>query len=207
MDGMDLAGKRVLDVGCLDGRWSFEAQDKGAVVTATDLYPAGESFNANFHHLNEFLGSKITYVQSSIYGLSSALAGQSFDVVLVFGVLYHLKHPLLGLQSVSKLLSDDGVVAIESAVLDDESEQSRCLFYYRRKLVGDDSNWWLPNQAALREWMLSVGLKESVELELSYQTTIADKTQIARSTGTFTRVPDFKPHHLECWHELDKRLY
>ena len=40
-DSVDFKGKKVLDIGCLDGLWSFEAERRGAAeIVATDQ-PAG----------------------------------------------------------------------------------------------------------------------------------------------------------------------
>src|SRR5262245_19550631 len=40
LDSIDFRGRRVLDIGCWDGLWSFEAERRGAAeVYATDFVP------------------------------------------------------------------------------------------------------------------------------------------------------------------------
>src|SRR5687768_7795990 len=63
IDSIDFRGKKVLDIGCWDGLWSFEAEKRGAAeVYATDLIS-----QRNFHQLPTFelasrvLRSKVKY--------------------------------------------------------------------------------------------------------------------------------------------------
>jgi tRNA (mo5U34)-methyltransferase len=51
------------------------------------------------------LGSKVTRPQvHSIYALDPSVMG-TFDLVMFFGLLYHLKHPLLGTKKVAAMTS------------------------------------------------------------------------------------------------------
>jgi 2-polyprenyl-3-methyl-5-hydroxy-6-metoxy-1,4-benzoquinol methylase len=52
----DLRGKRVLDIGAWDGWFSFEAERRGACVTAVDCFEA-----PHFVELHRRLSSKVDY--------------------------------------------------------------------------------------------------------------------------------------------------
>src|SRR5690349_16445626 len=89
----DLAGKRVLDIGACDGFYSFECERRGAAeVIAIDGNPA-----TGFGVARELLDSQVPFYQMNLYDLRPETFGQ-FDLVLCLGVLYHLRHLLLGLE-------------------------------------------------------------------------------------------------------------
>src|ERR1039458_1221490 len=90
----DLRGKRVLDIGCWDGWFSFEMERRGAEVMAIDCWD-----NPRFRQMHAAYRSKVDYRLIDMYELTPARIGR-FDVVLFMGVLYHLKHPLLALERV-----------------------------------------------------------------------------------------------------------
>lgn len=138
----DLSGKRVLDIGAWDGWFSFEMERRGASVVATDLVS-----NPKFLLARDMLNSKVEYRVSSVYDLRPEQLGH-FDIVLFLGVLYHLKHPLLGLERVCALGRD--LVCVESYVTDDGTESKpRLEFYETTELCGQFDNWCGPNVACL----------------------------------------------------------
>jgi tRNA (mo5U34)-methyltransferase len=156
----DLTGKTALDIGTSNGGAAFLLERLGADrVVAVDIYPP-EWFG--FHELREFLGSRVEYVQGTTYDLSRALGHETFDVVLFWGVLYHLRHPLLALDEVRAVVSGDGQVSIETAVCDGElpfvADLSAARFHRRDELAGDPSNWFVPTIACLQDWCASSGL-------------------------------------------------
>jgi tRNA (mo5U34)-methyltransferase len=153
----DLTNRTVLDIGTSNGGAAFIAEHRGARrVVAVDIYP-GDRFG--ILALKEFLGSRIEFVQASVYELPGVLDGQ-FDVVLFLGVLYHLRHPLLALDAVRSLTR--GEALLETAVADHELGELRSYplarFYPRDELGGDPSNWFAPSVAALLAWCSSSGL-------------------------------------------------
>src|SRR5687768_16495703 len=106
----ELSGKRVLDVGAWDGYWSFEALKRGArqVVAIDDFSDFLGSIKQsdrkaweNFDLCREALGYDHERCQRhdmNVYDLTPDTFGR-FDVVFFFGVIYHLRHPLLALRS------------------------------------------------------------------------------------------------------------
>jgi tRNA (mo5U34)-methyltransferase len=152
----DLEGLSVLDVGTTNGGAAFLAERRGASrVVAIDIF--GPHW-FGFSELSELLGSEVEYRRVSAYELAGALDEQ-FDIVLFFGVLYHLRHPLLALDNLRAVSRDR--CYLETAVADHENpELARspvARFYRTDELGGDSSNWFVPTIAALQDWCVSSG--------------------------------------------------
>jgi tRNA (mo5U34)-methyltransferase len=123
LQSADLAGKRVLEVGCWDGYWSFEAERLGASeVWATDDTSQRRKLGETVRFAIECRGSKVQYRDDvSVYDVDRRF-DERFDVVICYGVLYHLRYPVLGLASLRNVLKTGGVLLLESAVLIDTPE-------------------------------------------------------------------------------------
>src|SRR5262249_14466221 len=81
-----------------------------------------------------------------------------FDIVLFFGVLYHLKHPLLALETVCDLTTD--MAFVESFVTDDGNDLAAppvMEFYETTELRGQFDNWVGPNTSCLMSWCRTAG--------------------------------------------------
>jgi SAM-dependent methyltransferase len=146
-----LDGKSVLDVGTCNGGSAFIAELRGASrVVGVDIYDPSWF---GFDKLASALGSRVEFLKASIYELP-ALLREKFDYVLFLGVLYHLRHPLLAVDSLRSLTS--GTLYVESAVCPDLEAAAHCNFYpgaYR----GDSSNWFVPSERCLSDWFASSG--------------------------------------------------
>src|SRR5271167_1924893 len=90
----DLRGQRVLDIGAASGWNSFECERRGAEVVAVDCVEYEE-----LTAVKRLRDSKLEYVIADMEEITPERFG-FFDYVLFFGVLYHLRHPLLGLENV-----------------------------------------------------------------------------------------------------------
>ncbi|MBS1789461.1 MAG: DUF1698 domain-containing protein [Acidobacteria bacterium] len=147
----DLSGKTLLDIGCWDGFYSFEAERHGANVTAVDCCQP-----KNFFAAHEALNSNVRFYERNVYEIGKENLG-SFDIVLFLGVLHHLRHPLLALENVCELTRDFAI--IESCITgsrrtEDEPEMR---FYEFDELGGQYDNWWTPNFECLVQMVRSVG--------------------------------------------------
>jgi tRNA (mo5U34)-methyltransferase len=155
----DLRGKRVLDIGAWDGFYTFEMERRGAHVVALDLFR-----NEKFLLARELQKSKAEYVVGDICKLSSKDLGR-FDIVLFFGVLYHVKHPVMALENVCSMTLDTAYV--ESYVIDDPANLDAVPileFYEHTELRGQFDNWCGPNVACLMAMARTAGFAE-VEFE------------------------------------------
>ena len=154
-NGVDFRERKVLDVGCLDGLWSFEAERRGAAtVIATDLVSQlGYAAPPTLLTAKEILGSRVEYFPDvSVFDAPHRFPSRDFDVVVFCGVFYHLKDPLLALARLRQVLRTGGVIIVEGDVLDDD-EGCYASFHYRDVHKKDESNWWVPTARCLREWV------------------------------------------------------
>ena len=152
-DSIDFHGKTVLDIGCWDGYYSFEAEKRGAArVFATDLITQRKSAECpTFELAKELRGSKAEYFpQTSVYDVES-LGVRDFDVVIYTGVYYHLKDPLRSFAKLRRVMKEGATIIVEGAVID--APECYAKFYYRDPYVTDYSNWWVPTIPCLRQWV------------------------------------------------------
>jgi tRNA (mo5U34)-methyltransferase len=143
----DLKGKRVLDIGCWDGWFSFEMERRGASVMAVDCWD-----NPRFREMHALYNSRVDYRQLDMYELTPERVGR-FDIVLFMGVLYHLKHPLLALERVCALATE--LAAVDSFVLREGQYPAEMLrrpileFFETDEMGGQTDNWFGPSLPAL----------------------------------------------------------
>ncbi len=157
----DMTGLRVLDAGCADGWIANWAAGRGADVVAIDVerYPQIDDLHPN-----------VSWRQMSVYDLDRSF--DTFDIVLCLGLLYHLRHPLLGLERLRDVCRDQLIV--ESQICDawflDECGRQVGLdghvrrvpmaqFYPDDRLNADPTNWWSPTMAGLKAMVESCGFK------------------------------------------------
>jgi len=102
----ELAGKRVLDIGCGAGRFAEIALSTGANVVAMDYSGAVDACMAN-------LGphSRLNVLQADVYRLP--LKPGSFDYVYCFGVLQHTPDPHRAVLALPAPLKDEGKLALD----------------------------------------------------------------------------------------------
>ena len=170
--GVDVKGRRVLDVGCASGFLSFEMEKRGAEVvsfdaeSATDmdrlpfaksLYSTNrkrwedefnetiDSIKRSYWFAHERIGSNAKVFYGDIYNLPEELG--SFDVAVIGQILVHLSDPISAIGSVGRICSD--TLVITERMLDTEQPIM--------KLCADPDKG--PDWA---RWHLSVGLYRSV---------------------------------------------
>ncbi|HXE64811.1 MAG TPA: methyltransferase domain-containing protein [Bryobacteraceae bacterium] len=180
----DLTGKRVLDIGAWDGWFSFEMERRGASVMALD-----SARNTRLLEAKKLLGSKIDYHVGDICRVTWKDIGQ-FDIVLFFGVLYHLKHPLAALENVCGMCRE--MACIESFVTDSTPDGIPAMeFYETGELRGQLDNWCGPNIACLLAFARTAGFArvqfESVLAERAHVSTYR-KWDVPEGAGDAPRI-------------------
>lgn len=157
-----LDGKRVLDVGALDGFYSFEAERRGAAhVLAVDLPQGRDDVAAGpqgFELAHRVLGSHVERLDADLLDLVPARVGV-FDVVLMLGVLYHLRHPLLGLERLRALTRE--LLIVETHLDMPGIRRPAAAFYPGSELRGDPHNWWGPNAGAVEAMLRAAGFAQT----------------------------------------------
>lgn len=122
-------GLRVLDVGSFNGCVAFEMERRGAAeVVALDIMtPTATGFSA----LASVLDSSVQWVRGSVYELDPEVHG-CFDVILFFGVLYHLRYPILAFDRLRSVAQ--GSLFVESHVIDRHWQDDRRVVRGLKKL-------------------------------------------------------------------------
>ncbi|HET7224173.1 MAG TPA: DUF1698 domain-containing protein [Candidatus Eisenbacteria bacterium] len=157
-----LDGKSVLDIGAWDGFYAFEAERRGAArVLAIDWDSWGHGgwgSKEGFDLAHEALNSRVESRVMDAMELSPERVGM-FDLVLYLGVLYHVRHPLLALEKVFSVtreqlvLETHAVFGYRKPVLE---------FYPGTELLGDATNWFVPNPAAVEGLLRAAGFRRIV---------------------------------------------
>lgn len=183
-----LAGKRVLDVGAWDGYWTFEALKRGAreVVAVDDfsdflgnLDESDRKAWATFDLCRELLGydeDRCQRREMDVYEIDEQSLGR-FDVVFLFGVIYHLRHPLLALDRISAICDQE--IFVESAILNDYSPYRGGMghgypggelvmeFYPDNQYGNNETNWWVPTLECLGHMVRVAGFDTVVGWKLA----------------------------------------
>ena len=103
VDDIPFKGRSVLDVGCWDGGFSFLAEARGASrVVGLDNLEVQEGKHDGWDFLHDHFQSKAEFIWGNIYDLPK----ERFDIVLCYGVLYHLSDPLLAASNCFQAAND-----------------------------------------------------------------------------------------------------
>ena len=166
----DLSGKAVLDIGCNAGFYAMEMKRRGAArVLGLD---SDEEYLRQARFAAEVSGFEIEFRRMSVYDVGAL--GETFDLVLFLGVLYHLRHPLLALDLIHEHVTRDMLVV--------QSMQRGCdqvlplrkdydfwttepfdnegfpkLHFVEHRYADDWTNWWVPNRACTEAMLRSAG--------------------------------------------------
>lgn len=119
MRSLDFHDKKVLDVGCRDGYFSFLAEKAGAKsVYAIDNCVSEGAVN----FLIPYFKSKVKMKEVGLYDM--ARSKKRFDIIIFAGVLYHLRFPFWALQVLADLMPVGGKMVLESAIIADKSNKA-----------------------------------------------------------------------------------
>ncbi|HEX8170796.1 MAG TPA: TIGR04290 family methyltransferase [Thermoanaerobaculia bacterium] len=169
----DLTGKSVLDIGCNAGFYSIEMKKRGAArvvgIDSDDVYLNQGRFAAEVSGYPD-----IEFRNLSVYDVGQL--GEKFDVVIFMGVLYHLRHPLLALDTLYDTVVGDLLLfqsmqrgSKEVAPLDEnypfweeavfEQDGYPLMYFVEQRYANDPTNWWIPNRACVEAMLRSAGFR------------------------------------------------
>lgn len=160
----DLTDWSVLDIGANDGFYSFECEERGAAsVLATD-YPhwtgdveyveeSRPARKAHFETARELRGSSVLDMTISVYNLDPKELG-TFNLVMMYGVLYHLVHITVGLEKAIQMA--DKLIVVESAMYSNTLSLSTPHMIY----TPGPTSWWYPSPECIKGMMLQFGCEE-----------------------------------------------
>jgi tRNA (mo5U34)-methyltransferase len=159
----DLTGMRVLDIGCAEGFFSFEVERRGAreVIGIDSFSDSVRRFNI----VKEARQSNATAFLMNVYDLEPKRLG-TFDLVLFYGVFYHLKHPQHALERIRSICT--GTLLFQTHTFEDPSVREIPVgrFYPHGMPSGpqgehfDVTVFWLFNQTCCVAMLDHVGFTE-----------------------------------------------
>ena len=161
----DLTNKHVLDIGTFDGYWSARARKNGAA----------EIMAIDYHHRKtaELVADAydIVYKAGNHLDMNKPMSWQNkFNVVLFYGVVYHLYNPVQGIANAIGLTNPGGICLIESAVNQAGAHGGQVRFNpYPHD--GDDTNHFMPTIEGLKETILLAAKIAEREIQLQQEAT------------------------------------
>ena len=144
----DLSGRRVLDIGASDGFFSLKLRQRGAQVVAVDYRPKDLH---GFGVMERISGLEFDYRQVNLFDVAPETFG-TFDIVLCFGVLYHLPDMIKGLSILRGVCS--GQMFLETHCAAELPPEISAARYYREDTLNRDlTNFWSPNVLCLKDML------------------------------------------------------
>ena len=155
----DLSGWTVLDIGAWHGYFSFECERRGAErVLAVDRFAWDTYGMDGFLAAHARRGSRVEHRRADVHELDPDAIGQ-FDLVLLLGVLYHLRNPLQALERIRRVTKR--LLICETHVLLPFVHERYPLIPFfpgdERARERPDELCAMPTMAALRQMLESVG--------------------------------------------------
>jgi tRNA (mo5U34)-methyltransferase len=165
-----LKGKTVLDIGCNAGFYALEMKRRGADrVLGLD---SREEYLAQARFAADVSGLEIEFRNLSVYDVGKL--GETFDLVIFMGVLYHLRHPLLALDLIHEHVARDMMLfqsmqrgSNRTTEIDkdydfwttDQFDNAGYpkLHFVEHRYAGDPTNWWIPNRSCAEAMLRSAG--------------------------------------------------
>jgi tRNA (mo5U34)-methyltransferase len=163
---VDMTGMRVLDIGNAEGFFSFEAEKRGAAeVVGIENYPP---MARKFEICRAALGSRARTYMTNVYDLNPGTFG-TFDLVMFYGVFYHLRHPILALQKIASVCT--GTILMQTATCENTSDKPMAEFHPFGLKSGPPENpsydptcFWFPNIACCIAMLQHVGFQNVEQL-------------------------------------------
>lgn len=115
---------------------------------------------AGFDLAHEALASSVEPIVADLMDCDLHAVG-TFDVVLYLGVLYHMRHPLLALERAAAVVRPGGYVLIETLAESCRLSGRRTMgrFIEGAEINGDQTNWWVFNEPALKAMCRAAGFR------------------------------------------------
>ncbi len=162
LGGVDVAGKRVLELGPATGYLTFYMERMGAEVVSfeagfdvsIDMLPVKgrddpegkrrvmqDTIDRNhdaWWYLHRTLGSSATFVQGSIYDMPADLG--TFDITLVGAILLHLREPWGALSQAAQRTTETMIVT--EPLQDDLHDPESNIMRFSPSAEHHVTNWW-----------------------------------------------------------------
>lgn len=140
-------GKRVLDAGCGNGRWSYGLAKLGADVTAVDINTSALESAQKVLKEN---GLSVRFIQSPLESLDQILGSEQFDLVFSWGVVHHCVSFNQSMRQLTQRVKKGGILY---------------LYLYGRESMSFEVDLELFKQRIIYNTLASQGEKESFLLK------------------------------------------
>ena len=161
----DLAGRRVLDVGCGSGYHCWRM--RGATAAEVIGIDPAPLFVLQFWALQKYLRQPDIWVLPvGIESLPPRL--NAFDSAFSMGVLYHRRSPIDHLQELKDCLREGGQLILETLVI--EGGEGDTLMP-RGRYARMGNVWFLPSCATLLGWLEKLGFQDCEVVDVTVTST------------------------------------
>lgn len=163
-----LKNKSVLDVGAWDGFYSFKAEQEGAKVLATDHFSWNGSGEPPFGSKDGFdfaklvFGSNIEEFDIDVPDISVEKVGEH-DIVFFLNVLYHLESPYTCFGRIAEI--SKRWIILET-IIDQRIQNIPYFRFTPRQILGDPTNWFIPNNIAVIRMAENFGFKVAAKKKI-----------------------------------------
>ena len=100
-------GKKILDAGCGNGRWSYAFSKLDSNLTCVDQ--SLEALGSTKREISIF-NNKQTFINSDLENIYNHLSKESYDLVFSWGVLHHCKSFNKALKNILNLVKEGGII-------------------------------------------------------------------------------------------------
>ena len=160
--GYNLKDKVVLDVGCNNGYYMFDLALRG-VKHISGIDPIAIFF-LQFYFIHKL--TNISHCTFRLLGVQDVLQlNTKYDLILCLGVLYHRKEPLQTLKQLKSILAPNGILLLETLILQDKAATCLCPYPTYAKMP---NVFYIFSPQALQNLALHAGFKSCEILSYSY---------------------------------------
>lgn len=154
----ELSGQKVLNVGCWTGGDLLALAGMGGSLEAIEEHKTSA---AAAKKLCEIVGAEIPISSTSLYQENQNWK-QTFDIVYISGVIYHVTDPLLALRICFSYLKPGGSIIVETKA--SSLDGSYCEY---AGTLEKGWNWYAPTRDAFGRWLVDAGFPaDSVSLRV-----------------------------------------
>ena len=162
----NLKNKTVLDIGTADGFYSFLCESRGAKKVVAVDWTEFPGFSAAHKILDSKVEFRKLIIDESNLGFADLKQKistineikEKFDIILLFGVLYHLPNPVMIFKTLANITHE--MLLMSGHIID--SKEPAMYYYPEGSLTpGDTTNWWVPTPSCLIDIGKRLGFNKS----------------------------------------------
>lgn len=115
-----------------------------------------------FEFCRKLLNAPVERCHSTVYDLTEAKLGRTFDLVFLGDILLHTLYPLRALAAVAPLCH--GTLVLSQMVPGEPGDEPAMLYVGGDSPGSDEVSWWLPNKSCLVQLLKKLGFRSVREI-------------------------------------------